>query len=120
MSVVVAREPVLETAVMDVLWSQDGWLSSAEVRARLPEERDVAPTTVTTVLTRLWKKRRIERRPRGRAYEYRPTQSREEYAAARMDQMLATAGDRSAALHRFLDQLPAAERRRIRKLLEEL
>jgi predicted transcriptional regulator len=72
-----------------------------------------------TVLVRLWKKRRVERRGEGRAYAYRPAQSRSEHVAMRMEEILGTAGDRSIALARFADQLSDAEREELRSLLEE-
>lgn len=104
---------------MGILWDDEDWLTSPEVRERLRHEHDVTLTTVTTVLTRLWKKGRLQRRPRGRSNEYRPVDTREEYAAGRMEEMLETTRDRSVALHHFLDQLSAGDRHRLRELLEE-
>lgn len=112
------KEPVLENAVMEVLWDAPGPLTTREVRERLSAHR-VAYTTVMTVLVRLWNKGQVEREKAGRAYAYRPRQSKEEHTAARMEQMLDTAGDRHAALSRFVETLSASERRQLKGLLED-
>lgn len=114
----VAKEPVLESAVMDVLWDADTSLTTAEVRSRLSHERSVAYTTVMTVMVRLWKKGLLDREGRGKAYAYRPVRPRDQHAADRMEAILGTAGDRSAALSRFVDTLTEAERRELKHLLE--
>ncbi len=66
----------LEQAVMDVLWAQTGALSVREVHARLIADRDLAYTTVMTVLDRLAKKGIVCRNLDGRAWHYRPLASR--------------------------------------------
>lgn len=104
---------------MDVLWSADDWLTPRRVQGALPADHTVGYTTAMTVLVRLWKKRRLERRREGRAYAYRPVHSRSEHAAIRMEEILGTAGDRSIALARFADQLSDSEREQLRSLLEE-
>ena len=113
------RDPHLENAVMDVLWSTDDWLTPRRVQGALPADHAVGYTTVMTVLVRLWKKRRLERRSEGRAYAYHPAHSRSEHVAMRMEEILGTAGDRSIALARFADQLSDTEREELRSLLEE-
>lgn len=110
-----ARRPVLENAVMDILWDEGGWLTTVEVRRIL--NRDVAPTTVGTVLTRLYRKGRLDRRERGKSFEYRASGTREEYVASRMEEVLDTSHDRRLALLEFIDRLPADDRSRLRKLL---
>lgn len=113
-----ARDPFLENAVMDVLWDTAGWMTSRDVQEHLPPERSVGYTTVMTVLSRLWKKGRLERERTGRAFAYRPLLTRTEHAASRMEEILDTAGDRTNALARFAEQLSASDRRRLRKYLE--
>lgn len=113
------KDPFLENAVMDVVWEAGDWLTPRQVQASLPDERAVGYTTVMTVMARLWKKERLDRRREGRAFAYRATASRAEYAAMRMEQILEATGDRSVTLGRFLDNLSASERRNLRRLLEE-
>lgn len=101
---------------MDRLWDSGAWLIPREVRAKL--ERAVAPTTVATVLTRLHDKGRVDRRSRGKAYEYRARQSREEYVASIMEKALERSHDRPLALLEFIDRLPDDDRSRILRILK--
>lgn len=111
-----ARRPILENAVMDLLWDREEWLIPMEVRSSL--ERKVAPTTVATVLTRLYNKGRLDRRKRGIAFEYRARQSREEYVALVMEEALDRSHDRPLALLAFIDRLPPDDRSRLRRILK--
>lgn len=110
-----APNPVLETAIMDVVWDHDSWLTPGEIRAAIGKR--VAPTTVATVLSRLHAKGRLHRRPRGKAFEYRATQTREEYVAAIMEDALDRSHDRPLALLEFVDRLPQDDRTRLRRIL---
>ena len=101
---------------MDVLWDQSGWLTPGEVHGRLSDPA-LAYTTVMTILVRLWRKGRLERHRDGRAYAYHPLTSREEYAAARMEELLAATTNRSAVLNRFLEAMGPADRAQLRRLL---
>ena len=109
----------MEALVMDVLWDGAEPLTPAAVRDRLPPERPLAYTTVMTILTRLWEKGLVERDRMGRAFAYRPRQSREERAAERMGELLAATGDRSVALSQFVASLPDDQVAELRRLLEE-
>lgn len=101
---------------MDVLWDQSGWLTPGEVHERLGDPL-LAYTTVMTILVRLWRKGRVERHRDGRAYAYHPLQTREQYVAARMEQVLAQARDRPAVLSHFLDTMDPSDRAQLRRLL---
>ena len=85
-----ARLGELERAVMDVLWSANGSCTAREIVAALPD-RDLAATTVLTVLSRLERKDLVERDRDGRAHRYRPVASQGEHAAALMREALDTA-----------------------------
>lgn len=100
---------------MDLLWDEQGWLTPSEVRIRL--SRDVAPTTVGTVLSRLHDKERVKRRRHGNGFQYRAVETREEYVASRMEAALDASQDRPVALLEFVDRLPADDRSRLRKIL---
>lgn len=112
-----ARRPILEEAIMAVLWDAPDWLTPREVRHQLNRERPIAYTTVTTVLVRLKKKNRVERVRRGKAYAYRAIQTRAEYAALRMEELLHAAGDRSVALSHFIENLSLSERKDLQRML---
>ena len=90
----------LETAVMEVLWSTSGPLTVREVLDALPAHRNLAYTTVMTVLSNLHRKGMVDREPDGRAFRYRPAMSRHETAAATLREVLDASGDvRSVLLH---------------------
>lgn len=109
----------LEAAVMDVLWSADGWLAPADVQRTIStRRRTLAYTTVMTILVRLWKKGMVERRLEGRCYVYRPVASRDEWTAQRMRDLLERAGDPAVALGHFVESIDATGARQLRRLLE--
>ncbi len=110
----------LEAAVMQLLWDQGGWLTPGEVHEQLSRARPLAYNTVLTILVRLWEKKRLERERDGRAYAYRPVQTRGEYAATRMEEVLGEARDRSAALASFAEALDDSDRTQLRRLLDRL
>ena len=107
----------LEALILDVLWSSDADRTPGEVHEALSGKHDVRYSTVTTVLSRLRDKGLLQRTKTGRAYSYRPVMSRADQTAARMQEVLATAGDPAVALSRFVDALGPAEREELRKAL---
>ncbi len=107
----------LEAAVMDDLWDRGGWVTAGEVHESLATSRPIAYNTVLTILFRLCEKARLERQRDGRAYVYRPLQTREDYAATRMERVLHETRDRPAALASFLQVLDASDRAQLRRLL---
>ncbi len=111
----------LESAVQEILWDRDEWISGADVHTALQESNPVAYTTALTVLTRMCDKGLVERkRFSGRAYLFRATLSRAETAANRIRDVLANAGDRPAVLTQLIDQLDVADRDRLRGLLDAM
>ncbi|MCK9875533.1 BlaI/MecI/CopY family transcriptional regulator [Frankia sp. Ag45/Mut15] len=115
-----ARLGDLERSVMDVLWSSDGWLTAREVAARLDHERDLAYTTVLTVLERLERKGFVRRQRAARAHRYAATDSREAVVAEAMMEALGTADDRGSALVRFVGSVSAEEAEILRRALDPL
>jgi predicted transcriptional regulator len=127
----VTRLGDLERAVMDVLWdsSPAAGLTVREVAEALAE-RELAYTTVMTVLDRLAGKGMVEREREGRAWRYRPAASREAYIAQLMLDALDLAGSvdsngrrrvsgRDAALIRFARSVTGPEAAVLRAALEE-
>ncbi len=93
----------LESRVMQQLWQSDRPQSVREVHAVLSRERDLAYTTVMTVLDRLAKKGLAKREQDGRAYRYGAAQSREQLVAEVMHTALEGSGaERAAALVAFV------------------
>lgn len=114
------RRPMgsLENEVLAALWAVDGGATPGEVLERIGG--GLAYTTVMTILTRLWKKELVERERVGRAYVYRPKVSEADLAASRMQAELAQAGDREAALSRFVGSLSRKDERLLLRLLNDL
>jgi predicted transcriptional regulator len=65
----------LEQAVMDVLWASPAAMSVRDVQAALAPQRELAYTTVMTVMDRLAKKGQLTRELDGRAWMYRAAHS---------------------------------------------
>lgn len=101
----------LERAVMDVLWdgaSSGGGATVREVADALAG-RELAYTTVMTVLDRLAGKGMVEREREGRAWRYRAAASREAHIARLMLDALDLGGSRDAALVRFARSVTGTE-----------
>jgi predicted transcriptional regulator len=107
----------LENQVLEVVWAAPGPVTPRDVHTSMGNTRTLAYTTVMTILVRLWHKGLLDREPAGRAFAYRPRVSREERAAARMSELLASAGDHSVALTHFLESLPPAQVDDLRRAL---
>lgn len=109
----------LEKLVMDRMWSWDHPVAVREVLEDLQRDRTLAYTTVMTVMNNLHRKGILTRQKDGRAYLYRPFQSREQHTAVIMGEVLAGATDRTVTLMHFLEQMPAADAARLREALDQ-
>ena len=111
----------LERAVLQVLWDATGPVPARDVLAALtqrdPAQRELAVTTVLTVLDRLRRKGLVRRERDGRAHRYQASVSREDYVADLMLEALGQAPDRSAALTRFLGGVSPADTDHLRRTL---
>ncbi len=109
----------LEARIMECLWAADGPRTVREVHTELAPERTIAYTTVMTVMDKLHRKQWLDREPVGRAYSYRPWQTKEHYTADLMTEALTASSDRQATLVAFLDQLTAVEAKALRSALDQ-
>lgn len=100
---------------MDILWDGHEWLTPRQVSDRL--KRDLAYTTVMTVLARLETQGILERRRRSRSYEYRARLSREDFYADRLADVLGGSADTASTLARFVEQLTDTQRRELAERL---
>ncbi|WP_077488621.1 BlaI/MecI/CopY family transcriptional regulator [Sinomonas mesophila] len=114
----------LERSVMDLLWSAPEASTANDLRDRLASNegpdhagKDLAVTTVLTVLSRLEKKGLVERERGTRPHRYRAVSTREEHTATLMHEALGTAPDREAVLARFIGAVSDAEAATLRRLL---
>jgi predicted transcriptional regulator len=113
----------LERAVMDHLWGADQPQTVREVHQALCAHRDLAYTTVMTVLQRLARKNLVDQIRDDRAHRYAPTHGRDELVAGLMVDALAQAassGDREAALVHFVERVGAGEADAMRRALADL
>lgn len=109
----------LEAAVMDRLWSWEQPATVRELLADLHKDRDLAYTTVMTVMDNLHRKGWLTRDLDGRAYRYSPVSTRQEYSAELMRQALDGSGDNATTLLRFVDEMTDAEADAVRKALRK-
>ena len=89
----------------------------------LSEQRDLAYTTVMTVLQRLAKKNLVSQIRDDRAHRYAPVHGRDELVAGLMVDALdqaADTGSRQAALVHFVERVGADEAEALRRALDEL
>ncbi|WP_298252836.1 BlaI/MecI/CopY family transcriptional regulator [uncultured Arthrobacter sp.] len=113
----------LERTVMDLLWATTDSTTANELRDAIAEVpapetgRELAVTTVLTVLSRLEKKGLVERERNIRPHRYRAVTSREDHTAELMHEVLVTAPDRDAVLARFIGSVSEAEAQTLRTLL---
>ena len=113
----------LERAVMDHLWGSDGPQTVRQVHEALAVRRDLAYTTVMTVLQRLARKNLVQQIRDDRAHRYAPSYGRDELIAGLMVDALAEAADtggRRAALMHFVGRVGADEAQALRRALDEL
>ncbi|MGH3278776.1 MAG: BlaI/MecI/CopY family transcriptional regulator [Trebonia sp.] len=106
----------LERAVLQVLWDHPEGLAARDVIAALGG-RDLAMTTVLTVLDRLRRKRLVGRHDDARPHRYFATVTREDYVADIMLDALGQATDRRAALVRFLGGVTVTDTDHLRRAL---
>src|SRR3954470_9705892 len=106
----------LEAAVMAALWAADVPLTPGRVQTEIASR--VARTTVSTILSRLYDKGIVGRRPQGRGYAYYPVQDAAGLTARRMHSELDRDADRETVLARFVAQLHPDDEELLRQLLE--
>jgi predicted transcriptional regulator len=107
----------LEAAIMDVMWRRGSPATVREVLTAINTDRDLAYTTIMTVMENLYRKSYLRREPDGRAFRYEPTQLREEYAANLMREAMQTGDDPSLTFVHFVAQMSTEESDALRKAL---
>lgn len=93
----------LEGTVMDVLWQAAKPMTVREVLSVLNEKRNLAYTTVMTVLDNLHRKKWVDRELHNRAYLYKPTEVREAAATRVLRELLDSSGNPEAVLLHFAE-----------------
>lgn len=108
---------------MDALWDSDAAKTAMELRDELSRggaepSKELATTTVLTVLSRLEHKGFVSRDRATRPHLYRATTGRADHKAELMHEILGTARDRDAVLARFVGQVSADDARALRRMLD--
>jgi predicted transcriptional regulator len=106
----------LERAVLDRLWA-DGAADVKAMQRAVGAPRGISPNTVHSALERLVRKGLAARRKVGRAFEYAPRVSRQEWIAAELDEVAAAArGPAGLLLAAFVDLTERAGKERLAEL----
>lgn len=108
----------LEAAIMAELWRRGEPATVRDVLGALNSSRDLAYTTVMTVMDNLHKKDQVTREMVGRAWLYRPVRSRAEHAAALLQNVLAESGDQQEVLMHFVAELQPDAVAQLREAVE--
>lgn len=113
----------LEATVMGLLWERDE-ASVRDIQRALRPQRELAYTTVLTVLSRLHDKGLVERRKDGRAHVYSAASPQAEVSAPILESVVRTlfGGSRSRAIAQLLrgdEEIPDQELRRLEELIRE-
>jgi len=109
----------LEAVIMERLWERGRPALVREVLDDLRGDRDLAYTTVMTVMDNLHRKGWLRRERDGRAWRYEPTGSRSGYTAALIDEALETSADRRRALAHFALQMSPHDASVLRDALDQ-
>lgn len=107
----------LEQEVIATLAAADEPMTPAAVRDGL--DKELAYTTVMTVLARLHEKGVVRRERAGRAYSYAVIRDTAEITARQMQRLLHTRDDRAAVLARFVGTLSEDDERLLATLLRQ-
>ena len=109
----------LERTTLEHLWNAPGPLTPTALREQLTvgEQRELALSTVMTVLSRLEKKGFVARNRTVRPATYAPVHAREDYIAEIMHDALGSAGDRTEALAHFIGRASTTETAALKRLL---
>lgn len=109
----------LEAAVMERLWSRAEPTTVREILTdlNLNQQRQLAYTTVLTVMENLHRKGWLRRQPAGRANRYSPIGTREQYVAGLMGGALDDSSDRAEALMHFVGGMTLADAAALRRAL---
>ncbi|MBB6118694.1 BlaI/MecI/CopY family transcriptional regulator [Nocardiopsis algeriensis] len=110
----------LESAIMDALWRSEEPLSVRRVRETMVYDRDIAYTTVMTVANILFHKGLLDREKAGRAWVYWPSETRAEYTARVMDEVLSTCPDPGATLRSLVERFSDEDVARLHQLLGQV
>lgn len=108
---------------MDLLWDSAEAQTANDLRDKLAQlqgsdGKELAVTTVLTVLARLEKKQLVTRERETRPHRYRAVTSREEHTVELMNEAMGNVMDREAVLARFIGGISPEELASLRHILD--
>ena len=111
----------LETEVMNLVWSSEE-VTVRDVYRVLLTRREIAYTTVMTIMSNLNKKGMLERHLQGRAYIYTPVVSRDEFTRNKIDEIVESMLNRftEPAMIYLVDRLVQIDPQRLSELEEAI
>jgi len=114
----------LETEVMEIIWQSEKSMSVSEVVILLKKKREIANTTVMTIMMRLAEKGLLKRTPSGKAYLYKPALSKDSFLARVSKQIIknlvSSFGDTAIAhFSEELENIPDDKKQKLLKLINE-
>lgn len=114
----------LESDVMEIIWQSKGPISVRIVTQSLQKKRQIAYTTVMTIMGRLVEKGLLKRKESGKAYIYQPVYSKDRFLTRVSRQIIknfiANFGDTAIAhFAEELNRLTPTKRKELKKLLKE-
>lgn len=108
----------LEADIMEVCWCTSP-ISVRDVHQQLAKKREIAYTTVMTVMTRLSEKGLLVRVQQGRAFLYSPTQNRDEFCSEAIQTVMQglLGGFGEPVLSQFVDTVGAQDTAQLDELV---
>ncbi len=112
----------LESEVMKIVWRKQAPIAVREVAEKLRKKREIAYTTVMTIMGRLVKKGLLTRKLQGISYLYETRVTRDKFIANTVHGIftstLSALGSASAAYFiKEIQKLPSKKRRELIKIL---
>ncbi|MBI2020662.1 BlaI/MecI/CopY family transcriptional regulator [Candidatus Daviesbacteria bacterium] len=112
----------LESEIMEIIWQSSGPVSVRDVTLSLQKKRQIAYTTVMTIMGRLVEKGLLEYQKRGKVYFYHPVFSKEKFLTRVSRQLIKNFIDRfgDVAIAHFakeLEKLTPMKRKELLKIL---
>ena len=111
----------LELQVMDILW-QKKKSPISEIFKEINNNRNIAYTTVATVLQRLYDKGLVDRNEESNHYIYIPKLSKKDYSAklvkSFINKLVNNFGD--IALVHFVEEAKKIDKRKLKKIINEI
>lgn len=104
---------------MEMVWRADDVVRVRDVLDQLEPARQLAYTTVMTVMDNLYRKGWLNRELDGRAYRHQATRDRVQAATDALRELLADSGDPDAALLHFARSATTAETRALSRGLKQ-